>query len=98
MKYDLVLGMLDCFDLGVWIRFDFVLGFLFENVASQFYLLFFLIVFYSFFLFFWVMRRQKTYFSFFCCYEKTGEDTYLLDATGSELHAKKIFRRYYCGM
>ena len=33
MKYDLVLGMLDCFDLGVWVRFDFVLGFLFENVA-----------------------------------------------------------------
>ena len=29
MKYDLVLGMLDCFDLGVWVRFDFVLGFLF---------------------------------------------------------------------
>ena len=41
MKYDLVLGLLDCFDLGVWIRFDFVLGFLFENVSSQFYLLFF---------------------------------------------------------
>ena len=52
MKYDLVLGMLDCFDLGVWVRFDFVLGFLFENVSSQFYLLFFLIVFYSFFFFF----------------------------------------------
>ena len=41
MKYDLVLGMLDCFDLGVRIRFDFVLGFLFENVSSQFYVLIF---------------------------------------------------------
>ena len=61
MKYDLVLGMLDCFDLGVWVRFDFVLGFLFENVSSQFYLLFFLIVFYSFFFFFlflWEDRRR----------------------------------------
>ena len=38
------------------------------------------------------MRRQKTYFLiliFCCCYEKTEEDTYLLDATGSELHAKE---------
>ena len=62
MKYDLVLGMLDCFDLGVWIRFDFVLGFLFENVASQFYLLFFLIVFYSFFFIFLGYEKTENLF------------------------------------
>ena len=29
------------------------------------------------------------FFFFFCFFEKTEEDTYLLDATGSELHAKE---------
>ena len=52
MKYDLVLGMLDCFDLGVRIRFDFVLGFLFENVSSQFYVFIFYFLFFIFLVFF----------------------------------------------
>ena len=97
MKYDLVLGMLDCFDLGVWMRFDFVLGFLFENVASQFYLLFFLIVFYSFFFFLGYEKTENLFFDFSFLlllwedrrrYLPTKEDI-IVESTGSELHAKE---------